>query len=413
MAKLLLMRVHPLRSADMLQYNLQTLLNQRFRGIMILCAMGLGVAAVVVLTALGEGARGYIINEFSSIGKDVLVILPGRNETTGGMPPLMGTAARDITLEEAAMLPQRISAIKQSVPVIIGSSLVSHQQRSREVITVGSSDLFMDVNHLTLAQGQNLPAGDFRRATGDALIGEKLKQALFDNQPAIGAFVRIGDSRFRVVGVLSEAVGGMGIDFGDAVIIPVASAQRLFNVTGLFRVLVFVREGYPIDDVKKHIEKTMQDFHQGELDITVISPDSMRATFDGILATMTLAIAAIGAISLLVAGVLIMNVMLISVSQRTREIGLLKALGASSADILRIFLGEAMLMTGAGAGAGVLLGVIVVNIGCLIFPDMPFRTPVWAFIAAIIVALVTGLVFSWLPARRASHFQPVQALQKP
>lgn len=408
-----LTRVPLLRSADMLRFNLQTLLNQRFRGIMILCAMGLGVAAVVVLTALGEGARGYIINEFSSIGKDVLVILPGRNETTGGMPPLMGTAARDITLEEAAMLPQRVSAIKESVPVIIGSSLVEYQQRSREVITLGSTHLFAGVNHLTLAQGQNLPAGDFRRATGEALIGENLKRALFDNQPAIGAFVRIGDSRFRVAGVLAPAVGSMGIDFGDAVIIPVASAQRLFNVTGLFRVLVFVRDGYPVDDVKKRIEKTMQDFHQGELDITVISPDSMRATFDGILATMTLAIGAIGAISLLVAGVLIMNVMLISVSQRTREIGLLKALGASAADILRIFLGEAMLMTSAGAIAGIVLGVILVNIGCLVFPDIPFRTPSWAFIAATAVALVTGLVFSWLPARRASQLQPVQALQKP
>jgi putative ABC transport system permease protein len=413
MAKLPLTRARQLRSSDLLQFNLHTLLNQRFRGIMILCAMGLGVAAVLVLTALGEGARGYIINEFSSIGKDVLIILPGRNETTGGMPPLMGTAARDITLEEAAMLPQRISAITHSVPVIIGSITVAHQQRSREVITVGTTEHFLEVNHLTLAQGKNLSAGDFRSASGEVLIGENLKRALFDNQTALGAYVRIGDSRFRVVGVLNESVGAMGIDFGDAVIIPVASAQRLFNVSGLFRVLVFLREGYPLNDAKKRIENTMQDFHQGELDITVISPDSMRATFDGILATMTMAVAAIGAISLLVAGVLIMNVMLISVSQRTREIGLLKALGASAGDIMRIFLGEAMLMTGAGAFAGVIFGLILVNIACLIFPDIPFRTPAWAYITAIIVALVTGMLFSWLPARRASQLQPVMALQKP
>lgn len=402
-----------MRPADLLGFSAQTLLRQRSRGIMVLCAMGLGVAAVLALTALGEGARGYVMNEFTSIGKNILVMMPGRKQTSGGMPPIGGSAARDITLEEAYLLPRRISSIADVAPLIIGSARVAYNERGRQVTALGTTSVFIEMRHLQLAQGRNLAAGDFRRASGDAIIGEKLKQALFDSRPAIGEFIRIGDSRFRVVGILAGRGDAMGMDLSDAAIIPVAAAQRLFNAPGLFRVMLTVRDGYAVGDAKNRIEAAMRNFHQGELDVTVISPDSMLATFNGILIAMTLAIGAIGAISLLVAGVLIMNVMLISVSQRTREIGLLKALGASSGDIMRVFLTEAMLMAGAGALAGVAVGLTLVWVGRLAFPDIPFHTPLWALITAISVALLTGLAFSWLPARRASLLQPVDALQKP
>lgn len=402
-----------MRTADLLAFSAQTLLRQRSRGAMVLCAMALGVAAVLALTALGEGARGYVVNEFASIGKNILVMLPGRKQTTGGMPPITGSASRDITLEEAYLLPRRISAIDTVAPLVIGSARVAYGERGREVMTLGTTSSFVEMRHLNLKQGRNLAGGDFRRATYDAIIGEKLKQELFDSRPAIGEFIRIGDSRFRVVGILAGRGDAMGMDLSDAAIIPVAAAQRLFNAPGLFRVLLALRDGYAVDEVKQRIEATMEDLHQGELDVTIISPDSMLSTFNGILIAMTLAIGAIGAISLLVAGVLIMNVMLISVSQRTREIGLLKALGASQGDILRVFLTEAMLMTGSGAVVGLVVGAALVWGGRLAFPDIPFQTPAWAVATAIGVALVTGLAFSWLPARRASLLQPVDALQKP
>lgn len=407
------MRRDILQARDLFRFSGQTLLSQRLRGLMIICAMSLGVAAVLILTALGEGARGYIIREFSTIGKDVLVILPGRKETTGSMPPLMGSAARDITLEEAAMLPQRITAINEVAPLVIGSTLVSYHDRGRDSVTLGTTPLFARINHLHFVQGRNLKSNDFRQASNEALIGITIKKALFNNQPALGEFIRIGDSRFRIVGVLAEGGDGMSLNFDEVVIIPVAAAQRLFNVSGLFRVLMQIREGYDIQDTKKRVEALMTTFHQGELDITIISPDAMRSSFDKILKTMTLAVAAIGTISLLVAGILIMNVMLISVTQRTKEIGLLKALGASQKDILTLFLAEALLITGTGALLGLIIGISTVAIGLHVFPDIPFKTPSWAFFAAIILSLITGLAFSWLPAKRASQLQPVTALQQP
>ena len=403
----------PMRPADLLQFCTQTLLRQRARGAMILFSMGLGVAAVLILTALGVGARGYVLNEFASIGKNVLIMFPGRNETTGGIPPIMGQAARDITLEEAYLLKARISAVEEIAPLILGSSRVAFDERAREVPIFGTTPLFLRVRHLLLGQGRNLAGGDFRRAQNEIIIGEKLKGELFGAAPAIGEFVRVGDSRFRVIGVLQGRGDAMGVDMSDAAIIPVAAAQRLFNVAGLFRVLIELNGSASVPDAKKQIEAAMREFHQDELDVTVVSPDAMLATFDKILIAMTLAVGAIGAISLFVAGVLIMNVMLISVSQRTREIGLLKALGASSRDILRIFLTEAMLLTGAGAVFGVVFGLLVIRIARALIDDVPFDAPLWAIVTAAATALITGLAFAWMPARRASSLQPVDALLKP
>src|SRR5690606_20026589 len=402
-----------MRAGDLLRFSTQTLLRQRFRGVMILLAMGLGVGAVMILTALGEGARGYVMNEFASIGANVLAMFPGRQETTGGMPPPTGSAARDITLDEAFMLPRRVAAINDVAPLILGSARVSFGERAREVTVVGTTPLFFKIRHLGAGRGRILSGGDFRVASGEAVIGEKLSRELFEARAPIGEFIRIGDSRFRVVGVLSGRGDAMGMDLSDAAIIPVAAAQRLFNVEGLFRVLIEVREGASVAEAKQRIEDIMRDFHQGELDITVVSPDSMLATFNSILLALTLGAAAIGAISLFVAGILIMNVMLITVSQRTRESGLLKALGASSQGIMKIFLTEARLLTGAGALVGVLFGYAVVVTARRTIPTVPFDAPPWAVAAAVITALLTGLGFSWLPARRASLLQPVDALQKP
>lgn len=402
-----------MRPADLLQFCGQSLLRTRFRSAMILLSMALGVAAVVALTALGEGARGYVLGEFKALGKNVLVLFPGRKETTGGMPPMAGSSARDITLDEAWMLGRRLSVIEGVAPAVMGSARLGVDSRGRDATVLGTTHLFLQIQELKLARGSNLPPGDFRRAGNELVIGHRLKQELFDSREAIGAFVRLGDTRFRVVGILEEGGSAMGMDTRDIAIIPIAAAQRLFNVSGLFRVALQVREGVSLARARQLVEAAMTEFHQGDLDVTVVSPDAMLETFDRIIGAMTMAVAAIGGISLLVAGVLIMNVMLISVSQRTREIGLLKALGAGRGEILHIFLGEAALLTAAGALLGVALGLALVWLMRGLFPDVPFRASWWSVTAASAIACGTGLAFSWLPARRASLLQPVDALQKP
>ena len=242
------------------------------------------------------------------------------------------------------------------------------------------------------------------------VIGQKLKSELFDNRRAIGQWVRLRDYRFRIIGVLKGTGDSFGLDLSEAIFIPVASAQSVFNVHGLFRVLMKVQDNHRVDEVKSRVADRMQELHDGELDVTVISPDAMLSTFDEILQILTLGVAGIAAISLIVAGILVMNVTLMSVKQRTAEIGLLKAIGAPSAQVRSLFLAEAALIATAGAVLGMVAGHVLVTVGRHLYPAIPFTTPPWAILAALGLAVGTALLFAWLPAQQAARLEPVDAL---
>ena len=401
-----------MRSADLVLFSWQVLSRHRFRTFMVLLAMAVGVASVVVLTSLGEGARRYVLEEFSALGKDVLIVFPGRKETTGGVPPVLGTAARDLTLDDAHYLGRRISAISRMAPLVVASAEVSYRQRAREVLILGSNSAFIELRQLRLSQGRNIKSRDVQRISDECIVGQTIRKELFSGQSPIGARIRVGDYRCRVVGVLAGRGDSIGMDLSDMVIMPITAAQRLFNAPGLFRLMIKVKPGYDLETVRSHVEAVMKERHRGEQDITVVSADAMLATFDGVLMALTLGVGAIAGISLLVAGILIMNVTLISISQRRAEIGLLKALGASSADVQALFLVEAMMINLIGAGLGLLGGLLLVLLGDKLMPGFPLEPPLWAAVAAILVAVSTGLAFAWMPALRASQLQPVNALQQ-
>ena len=394
---------------DVLAYAAGSVFGYRARTLLTLLAVGIGVASVVMLTALGEGARRYVTGEFKSLGTHLLIVLPGRSETTGGPPPLLGETPRDLTLDDALAV-GRSRAVRRIAPIAVGSAGVSYRGREREVMILGSTSAFLDVRHLEMSRGRFLPAGDPRRMSPVCVLGAKLKHELFGVEPAIGRWVRIGDRRFRVIGILASEGRSIGVDIEDIAIIPVAAAQALFDSFSLFRVLVEARSGEAIPRAAEDIRRIIRQRHEGEDDITVISQDAVVATFDKIFRALTLTVAGIASISLVVAGILIMNVMLVAVSQRTSEVGLLKALGASSAAILRVFLAEATILSLAGATAGVAVGYAVVWIVDQAYPLLPLSAPLWAVASAVMVALTTGLLFGVLPARRAAKLDPVAAL---
>jgi putative ABC transport system permease protein len=401
-----------LRLLDLLRFTLLALRRQRFRSTMLLTAVGLGVTAVVVLTALGEGARGYVLGEFALMGKDSVVMFPGRKETAGGMPPMMGTAAHAITLEEVEVLQRSVPGVTSLAPMVLGNAPVSFKSRERDSMVIGTTAAFFTIRKLEIAQGSSLPDLALGEGKQVAVIGQKLKEALFDNGRAVGQWVRLRDYRFRVIGVLEGSGDSFGADLSEAIFIPVASAQSVFNVHGMFRVMLKVKENHQVETVKSAISKKMQALHDGEQDVTVVSPDSMLSTFDGILRVMTLAVAGIGAISLVVSGILVMNVMLMSVKQRTAEIGLLKALGAPAAQVRTLFLTEAGLIAAAGAVVGMVVGKVIVIIGRQVYPTVPFETPGWALWSSLGLAVGTALLFAWLPAQQAAVMEPVDALGK-
>lgn len=395
---------------DIIGFSWGALTGYPTRTILMLMAMAIGVASVIMLTALGEGARRYVSNEFSSLGTNLVIVFPGYSETSGLNPiAMVGTTPRDLTLEDAQAL-TRNSNVRRIAPINVGSVNASFQGRSREVAIIGSNAELLNIRHWQLAQGHFLPPGDLDRATPVCVIGRNIKEQLFGTQAAVGQWIRLGDRRFRVIGIMASEGRSIGVDVQDTIIIPVASAQQLFNSASLFRILVEAKTRSAIESVKQSTIELLKERHQGKRDVTVITQDAVLVTFDRILGALTYAIGGIAAISLAVAGILIMNVMLVAVSQRRAEIGLLKALGAPQKQILHLILFEAIMLSTLGAGIGLLLG----ELGCFAirqaFPDLPAYAPLWAVSTAVAVSLLAGLVFSLLPARQAARLDPVLAL---
>lgn len=396
---------------DLLRFVFGALRGYSVRTALMLLAMAIGVAAVVILTSLGEGARRFVVNEFTSLGTHLVIVLPGRSETTGGAPPLISETPRDLTIDDALAL-ERQRAVRRIAPIAVGSVAVSWGGRDRESIIIGSTREFLDIRHLTMGQGRFLPEGDPQRASPVCVLGAKVRSELFGAHKALGEWVRIGDRRFRVIGVLATEGRSIGIDIEEVVVIPIASALALLNTNSLFRILVEARTREDVPQVRKGIADIIRARHEGEDDVTVITQDAVLATFDRILRALTLTVAGIAAISLAVAGILIMNVMLVAIAQRTAEIGLLKALGASARSIQRLFVAEATVLSLLGALLGFLIGEAGSWFVGRLYPALPVGTPWWAIVAALTVALLTGVVFSLLPARRAARLDPVQALSR-
>jgi putative ABC transport system permease protein len=265
---------------------------------------------------------------------------------------------------------------------------------------------------MVMGEGQFLPTGDLHDSNPVAVLGHRIRREIFGTGRAIGEWVRLGDRRFRVIGVMSSQGESMGMNTDDLVIVPVASAHMLFNTSGLFRVLVEAKNRDAIEPARHDAEEIMFQRHNGEKDVTVITQDAVLATFDRILGTLTMAVGGIASISLAVAGILIMNVMLIAVSQRVKEIGLLKALGAPPAQIRNIFFTEAILLSGIGCVVGLILGEIGVLMIAKAYPTLPVAAPWWAVLAAIVTSLGAGVLFSVWPARRAGRLDPVMALAR-
>ncbi|MCM8627611.1 ABC transporter permease [Accumulibacter sp.] len=401
-----------MRRPDLIRFARDAAAGNPLRTFLLVLAMAIGVGAVVVLTALGDGARRYVLDEFSSIGSNLVIVLPGRSQTGGFNPANAITSTpRDLTIDDAQAL-LRASAVHRAAPLAVGTSEISHAGRLREVTVAGTTAEFIEVRRLSLAQGRFLSPGDWRRAAPEAVIGAKIRDEMFGQQPALGQLVRVGDRRVRIVGVLAASGQGLGMNTDELVLVPVALAQTMFNSNTLFRILVEATSREAIEPASAQVGEIIRLRHEGEQDVTIITQDAVLATFDRVLGTLTLAVAGIAAISLAVAGILVMNVMLVSVTQRTSEVGLLKALGASDATIRNAFLCEAAILSVAGALLGFLVGHAGAALIRLFYPAFPAYPPDWAVLAALATALATGTLFGVLPARRAARLDAVLALSR-
>ncbi len=401
-----------MRSTDTLRYALHSIERAPSRTALVLLAMAIGVAAVVLLTGLGEAARRYVTDEFASLGTSLVVVMPGKSETSSGtLGASWGGTTRDLTVEDAFSL-TRHRNVKRVAPMVIGAAGIQYGGLEREVAVFGTTSDMLAIRHWRMAKGQFLPVMEWSRGAPVCVIGRKIESELFVSEPAIGRWLRIGDSRFRVIGVLGSEGRSIGVDAEDTVLVPVASAMALFNTQSLFRILVESTSPESIERVKQFTSATIKSRHHGEEDVTVITQDAVLDTFNQIFNALTLTVGGIGAISLAVAGILIMNVMLVAVAQRTGEIGLLKAVGAAPRQIIMVFLAEAALLSLFGSVIGLGIGLCGAALVTKIYPALNMIPPVWAMFSGVCIAIVTGVVFGISPARRAAALDPVTALAK-
>jgi putative ABC transport system permease protein len=348
------------------------------------------------------------MGQFESLGSTMLAVVPGKTETTGAVAFLSATT-RDLTLGDAEAIRRFVPEARLVAPLVIGSETVSHRERARQVGVVGSTREFLEVRRLRMGRGQFLPEGDLRRGEAVAVLGAGVARELFQSADPLGQIVRIGDVRARVVGVLEPYGTQLGMDLDEVAIIPVARAMRLFNRRSLFRILIDVRAHSELAVAKQNVTALLAERHREE-DVTLVTQDAVLASFSRILRALTLAVAAIAGVSLGVAGIGIMNVMLVSVAERTGEIGLLRAVGVGRAQVARVFLAEAALLSLAGACAGLVVGLLGVGALVAAWPALPARPPAWSIASSVGLAVLVGIGFGIAPARRAARLDPVAAL---
>jgi len=398
-----------LETSDLLRLSSGAMRGHPLRSALSMLGIAIGVAAVVLLTSLGEGARRYIVAQFSQFGTNVIAINPGKVET-GGLPGAFGGTTRKLTIADSEAL-ARLPSVLRVVPIAMGQARVEGGGRGRSVIVQGTTSALPEVFTFEIGQGSFLPPGDPRRGASVAVLGPTLKRELFGEANALGEFVRVAGARLRVIGIMAPKGRMLGFDIDDAAYIPVATAMRIFNLDELNEIdILFPHEGMT-DSVAESARALLTERHGGKEDFTLMKQTEMLDVFGKVMDVVTLSVAVIAAISLLVGAIGIFTMMWISVGERVAEIGLMRALGATAQQVHGIFLAEAVLLTTLGGISGLVLGLAMMFIMQMILPGIPLGAPVEYVVGALVMSAVAGLVSGVSPARRAAALEPVDALR--
>ncbi len=394
---------------DVFKLAFRAVIAQPLRSFLTLLGIAIGIAAVILLTSIGEGIHRYVLGEFTQFGTNVISVHPGKVKTGGAALTGLPSSAKPLSLEDAEAL-MRLPNVVAVTPSVFGNAEASTAGRLRRVTVYGVGPDMLKVFKGRVRSGRFLPVEDANSARALGVLGPKLKYELFGADNALGARIRLGGLQFRVIGVMESKGQFLGMDLDDTAFIPAARAIELFNRESLSEIDVAVAEGVSSVSVMTEIKKVMLARH-GREDFTLISQEEMLTSLSSILDVLTMAVGALGGISLFVGGVGIVTMMTISVTERTAEIGLLVALGARRRTILGLFLSEAVALAAVGGVIGLLLGVGIAQMIHLAVPVLPVHTPLLFVLLAEALAISIGLAAGVLPARRAAQLNPVDALR--
>ena len=396
-----------IRPDDWLRLATSPVTSQPGKSVLTALGIAIGIAAVTLLTTLGHGVRQYVLDSFSQFGTRIIAITPGHSETAGMAGGLI-SSVRLLTLDDAEAL-ARITGSEWVVSNVQGSGPIRYGERVRSTEILGTTSDFNQAWDFPLAMGKFLPdtGGNSPAVT---VIGNTLYRELFRSENPLGKFIRIGGQRYRVIGVMQPKGSTLGFDLDDMAYIPADRALTLFNREGLMEVDVVFSEGTTSTQMLERIKAVMIKRH-GQEDFTLTSQDEMLSSMNRILGILTIGVAALGGISLLVGGVGIFTIMTTNLTERTAEIGLLRAIGCPRRQLLSLFLGEAVMLSLFGAFIGIVITAVVVALLSLLAPAFPVQIQFSTLGLAIAVAVITGLISGIWPAYKSSRLGPIEALR--
>jgi len=392
-----------MRTAEALRVALDALRANRLRSALTMVGVVIGVAAVIALVAIGTGAKEEVESQVEGLGSNLILVVPGRVQF-GSAP----TVSR-LQLSDATLL-GRVAGDPRRVIVTLTSGEFARVGAHEEFVSVvGTNENVPEVVNRPLARGRYLSATDVDTRRRVAVLGATVADRLFGDLDPIGRQIAIADVRFRIVGVYAEVGSTFGVSRDEEVHIPVTAQQRLVGVSRIDALAVKASSSGAVDELQGRLLAALEQRYPGE-EFSAVTQTQILGTIGRILGLLTLVLAAIAAISLLVGGVGVSNIMLVSVRERTREIGLRKALGARQRDILSQFLIEAVLLTTFGGLIGIALGVAGSAVLATYSP-VPAVVTWWSPVLAAGVSAAVGVFFGVVPARRAGRLDPVVALR--
>ena len=389
----------------------EAIMSNKVRSGLTMLGVIIGVMAVILLVSIGEGAQMYITKELTGLGTNLLIITPGKTSTRGGFHPPSAGTVRKLTYDDALALRRRAWILTDAVPLVFGTGKIKYRNMGRDTMVIGTTPEFQRVRNLFVDTGNYISQGDVDSKAKIIVLGTKVKEELFGAENPLGKVVTLSDARYRVVGVMLKKGTSLGMDIDDIVYIPVTSGQELFDTDSLFEIIASTPRSEDVDRAIAQIKDILIKRHARKEDFTIQTQGAMLETMNTILSVLTAVLGGIAGISLVVGGIGIMNIMLVSVRERTREIGIRKALGARNRDIMAQFMIEAITLSGAGGIIGILLGVGLALLIPLFVTVLPTSVSAWSIIMAFTFSAAVGVFFGVYPARKAALQNPIQALR--
>ncbi len=381
------------------------------RSFLTVLGIVIGVASVIILVTLGNGATAQVRLQISSLGSNLLMVSTGRR-----MGPGRAIGAPPFKVEDAQAIEREISSVVAVAPVSSQSLTAISGNENWTTSVTGTDDNYLTVTNRVVRAGRPFSESELRAGAAVCLLGETVRENLFGHQDQVGAGIRLGKISLTVVGLLAaKGQGGMGMDQDDVVIVPLRMFQR--RISGnqdIGLIMVSVRDGASTEKARQDIEWLLRERRRitanKEDDFMVMDTKEIAQTLSGTTQVLTTLLAAVAAVSLLVGGIGIMNIMLVSVTERTREIGIRLAIGAREREVLLQFLVEAVALAALGGLAGVALATGA-SVGLARWMQVPYVFNPQINVTAILFSAVIGILFGYLPAKRAAALDPIEALR--